>query len=274
MDSVLKLFCNRLQLSEGEEIKVEFSDTVKERLKLSKFFMVGKVFTTRKLCSHIVMGVIKELWLLKVAVEAMAIGEDMILFSFNLEDDMHTVLNGKLWFFKRSLLMLAEVRGMEVPASVLLDEHEFWVQIHGLSPFLMLVSMEETLRAAIGKVVKVDYDHNGCCVEEFLRVRMGVDVSLPLKRDHKWAQCFSSTGGPVHEFRALFGSWLKAGQPVLGSIRGSRPCRFGLGDKGSHEWWMQAPNFTDDEEVEDMDIDTPGEARDSSDRGNKRYLVR
>ncbi|KAM0963530.1 hypothetical protein FF1_022638 [Malus domestica] len=201
MDSVLKLFCNRLRLSEVKEIKVEFSDTVKERLKLSKFFMVGKVFTTRKLCSHIVMGVIKELWLLKVAVEAMAIGEDMIHFSFNSKDDMRTVLNGKLWLFKRSLLMLAEVRGMEVPASVLLDEHEFLVQIHGLSPSLMLVSMGETLRAVIGKVVKVDCDHNGCCVGEFLRVRVGVDVSLPLKRDHKGAQCLSSTGGPVHDLR-------------------------------------------------------------------------
>lgn len=89
-----------------------FSNVViKVRLKLSKFFVVGKVLTRKKLCSNIVMGVIKELWWLKVAVEAMAIGDDMILFSFNTEADMRTVLNGNLWFFGKSLLILAEVKG-------------------------------------------------------------------------------------------------------------------------------------------------------------------
>ncbi|KAM1196824.1 hypothetical protein ACFX10_008487 [Malus domestica] len=62
------------------------------------------------------MGVIKELWKPKVAVEAMAIGED-------------------------------------------------W--------------------EAIGRVVKVDCDAYGGCVGEFLCLRVGIDVTLPLKRGLK-----------------------------------------------------------------------------------------
>lgn len=95
MEKVLKLFPHRLRLDKGEEIDMEFSDTAKERLKLLKFFVVGKVLTRKKLQLSIVMMVIKELWKPKAMVEAMAIGEDRMLFSFNTKADMLTVLCGR-----------------------------------------------------------------------------------------------------------------------------------------------------------------------------------
>ncbi|KAM0989925.1 hypothetical protein ACFX2C_008504 [Malus domestica] len=116
MERVLNLLRSRLRLNEGEDIEVEFSDMDNERLKLSKFFVVRKVLTRKKFRPTIVMGVIKELWKPKVAVEAMAIGED-------------------------------------------------W--------------------EAIGRVVKVDCDAYGGCVGEFLHLRVGMDVTLPLKRGLK-----------------------------------------------------------------------------------------
>ncbi|KAM2775944.1 hypothetical protein PS2_008472 [Malus domestica] len=145
MERVLNLLRSRLRLNEGEDIEVEFSDTENERLKLSKFFVVGKVLTRKKFRHTIVIGVIKELWKPKVAVEAMAIGED-------------------------------------------------W--------------------EAIGRVVKVDCDAYEGCVGEFLRLRVRIDVTLPLKYGLK--------------VRTQYGTWLKVGQPTLGSVRGSRLVHFGL----------------------------------------------
>lgn len=153
MDRVLRLFHHRLRLDAGEEIEVEFSDTAKEMLKLSKFFVVGKVLTRKKLRLSIVMGVIGDLWRPKVVVEAMAIGEDRMLFSFNTEADMRTVLSGRSWFFGKSLLLLVEVKGLDVPANVPLHGQEFWIRIHGLPHALMFVSMGETLGSVIGRVV-------------------------------------------------------------------------------------------------------------------------
>ncbi|KAM2775945.1 hypothetical protein PS2_008472 [Malus domestica] len=143
MERVLNLLRSRLRLNEGEDIEVEFSDTENERLKLSKFFVVGKVLTRKKFRHTIVIGVIKELWKPKVAVEAMAIGEDCILFSFNTEEDMRIILRGRPWFFGE----------------------------------------------AIGRVVKVDCDAYEGCVGEFLRLRVRIDVTLPLKyglKDTVW----------------------------------------------------------------------------------------
>lgn len=47
----------------------------------------------------------------------------------------------------------------------------------------------------------------------------------------------------------------------MGSIRGSWHVRFGLEDEGSNGWKMQAPNFIDGKEEDDIKIDAPGEAR-------------
>ncbi|KAM1236378.1 hypothetical protein EV2_038576 [Malus domestica] len=192
MERVLNLFRSMLCLNEGEEIEAKFSDTAKERLKLSKYFVVRKVLTRKKFRSSIVMRVIKELWRPKVAVEAMAIREDRILLSFNIEDDMRTVLSGNSWFFGKLLPILAEVKGLKVPVNVSLREQEFWIQIHGLPSSLMSVRMREILGVTIGRVVKTT----------------------------KGAHCSTFTQGSIHEFRTPFGTWLKTGQPILGSLWG------------------------------------------------------
>lgn len=68
---------------------------------------------------------------------------------------MPMVLRGRPWFFGKSLLMFTEVKGLDVPANVLLHEHEFWIQIHGLPSSFMFVRIGETLGVAIGRVVRL-----------------------------------------------------------------------------------------------------------------------
>lgn len=136
MEQFLRLFNSGLQLSESENQEVVISDTVTERLRVSKFFLVGKVLTHKYLRPNIVMGVIKDLWRPKASVEATTIGDNCILFSFNSEEEVHLVLKGSLWFFGKSLLLLAKVNKLQVPVDVPLREQCFWVRIHGLPPAL------------------------------------------------------------------------------------------------------------------------------------------
>lgn len=88
MDRFLRLFNSRLQLSESKNLEVVISNTTTERLRVSKFFLVGKVLSHKYLRPNIVMGVIKDLWRPKVSVEATTIGDNCILFSFNYEEEV------------------------------------------------------------------------------------------------------------------------------------------------------------------------------------------
>lgn len=57
--------------------------------------------------------------------------------------------------------------------------------------------------------------------------------------DHKGVNYAQYNGGHIQEFRTPFGLWLRAGQPLLGSVRASRPSRFGLGDGCNTGWRIQ-----------------------------------
>lgn len=86
------------------------------------------------------MGVFKDLWMPKADVEVMA---NCIMFCFGKNDELKCVLSSNPWYFGKTLLVLAEVKGLEVPMDVSLLEQEFWVRVHGLPPSLMSRRMRE-----------------------------------------------------------------------------------------------------------------------------------
>lgn len=89
---------------ESENLEVVISDTGIERLRVSKFFLVGKVLSHKYLRPNIVMGVIQDLWCPKASVEATTIGDNCIVFSFNSEEEVQVVLKGSPWFFGKFFL--------------------------------------------------------------------------------------------------------------------------------------------------------------------------
>lgn len=78
-----------------------------------------------------VMGLFTDLWKPKADVAAMAIGDNRILFCFNTEAEVQCVLRSSPWHFGKALLLLAEVKGLDMPVEVPLREQEFWVCMQG-----------------------------------------------------------------------------------------------------------------------------------------------
>ncbi|KAM1255703.1 hypothetical protein PS1_030065 [Malus domestica] len=102
-----------------------------ERLRCSKFFLVGKVLSRKMPRGNVVIGMFKDQWQPKANVAAMA------------------------------FLLLAEVKGLEVPVAVPLREQVFWVRVHGLLLTIMSKHMREELGATLGRLVAVDCDKDG-----------------------------------------------------------------------------------------------------------------
>lgn len=111
-------------------------------------------------------------------MEATAIGDNRILFSFNLKEELRLVLKGSPWFFGKSLLLLAEVNRLQVPMDVPLREQCFWVRIHGFPPTFMSREMREVIGVALGRCMRVDCE-NDFCFGEYMRIRVAIDVFKP-----------------------------------------------------------------------------------------------
>lgn len=88
--------------------------------------LFGRKSLSRKaLQVNVVMGLFTDMWKPKADVAAMAIRNNRILFCFNKKAKVQCVLRGSPWHFRKTLLLLAEVKGLEVLVEAPLREQEF-----------------------------------------------------------------------------------------------------------------------------------------------------
>lgn len=261
MEEVFSKFTTSITLTEKEKVAVVVSDAATERSRCTKSFLVGKVLSSKPVNKGAFISVMKGLWHSRAIVEIVSIRNDRFLFAFTNDAALQSILDGGPWTFGRDLLVLAKVHRSAIPASIPLLTQEFWVRIHGLPILFMTKTMGEELGSSLGKVLKVNCDKHGDCLGDFLRIRVALDITVPLRRglhvhlppseggeslwallqyeklpsycllcgcfDHKFSMCALSNGTPVDDFKSPFGVWLRAERPLLGTSSGT-PRRYGL----------------------------------------------
>ncbi|GMN35437.1 hypothetical protein TIFTF001_048454 [Ficus carica] len=121
--------------------------------------------------------------------EAMVIGisdevidRDMFLFSFEKEQDRAKVLAMEPWSFNKSLLIMKAVDGNEALRWDRWSFTCFWIRVYNLPYDGMIREIGEKIGNGIGKFIDVVTDENGRCPGIYMRLRVQIDVSRPLRR--------------------------------------------------------------------------------------------
>ncbi|KAL0430791.1 UNVERIFIED_CONTAM: hypothetical protein Sradi_0705100 [Sesamum radiatum] len=110
------------------------------------------------------------------------IEEGRILLTFAHTLDRKRVVDGGPWAFEKNLLVLSEVDGDDNPARIELNWVDFAVHVHDLPLSRMTKEMAEFIGNQIGKFREVDLDNGGRPWGATLRIRVGINVSKPLRR--------------------------------------------------------------------------------------------
>ncbi|XP_060961729.1 uncharacterized protein LOC133031950 [Cannabis sativa] len=116
---------------------------------------------------------------------------NLYLFQFYHEIDIKLVINGSPWTFNRLPLIFGRVPRGGDPKAVKLNQIDMWVQIHGLSTGFMKKKVVSTAANYIGSFVESDPKNYNGLWREYLRVRVTVNIDIPLKRLMK----LKKTGG-------------------------------------------------------------------------------
>lgn len=111
----------------------------------------------------------------------MAISGGRFLCVFDMEEAFHCVLRVSPWYFGRALVVFVEVHKDAIPVDVPLCDQEFWIRVHGLPLSLMTRAMGKEIGKVLGRLVAVE-SQDGLCLGEFMCIRVGVDVTKPLRR--------------------------------------------------------------------------------------------
>ncbi|XP_057779491.1 uncharacterized protein At4g02000-like [Salvia miltiorrhiza] len=121
------------------------------------------------------------------------IGKGRFIFQFFHELDLKRVYEGGPWAFGNFPLILHRLRKGEFPLTVPLDILPFWVQIHDLLAGFLTEGVGKLLGNFIGTFMEYDSTNSSGVWRQYMRVRVGIRVTDPLKRFKKLKQKDGST---------------------------------------------------------------------------------
>ncbi|MBA0757992.1 hypothetical protein Gotri_021033 [Gossypium trilobum] len=150
-----------------------------------QFCLVGRCLTDSVVHFPSLCNTMADLWHPIGGICITELGEKRYLFQFFNEVGIERVVVGKSWFFNNHLLILQKIPGGENPAALELNFTEFWIQVHELPPGLKTESMAKQFGDFCGKFIEYDTSRPSLGIQNFLRIRVCLDVTAPLKRKKK-----------------------------------------------------------------------------------------
>ena len=173
--------CANLKLSLREDVEVEVQAPLTEEGPV----LIGKFCTKQKINLESVARVLRSIWRTQHNFKVSDLGENKVMFLFQSMDDLDKVLLLSPWSFDKYLVILHKLVRGEAVKDIMFDRSLFWIQIHGLPTMCQMKEVGMSISATLGEVVKVDANEKGFCLGNCLRIRVILDVSLPLCRGRK-----------------------------------------------------------------------------------------
>lgn len=173
--------CARLKLSLREDVEVAIQAPLTE----DGYVLIRKFCMKRIINLESVVRVLRSVWRVEHNFEVSNLGKNKAIFLFQTKEDMERVMLLSLWSFDKYLLILHKLVHGEVVKDIKFDRSPFWIQIHGLPIMCQTKEMGLSIGATLGEVEKVDANDKGFCLGSFMRIRVLLDVSLPLCRGRK-----------------------------------------------------------------------------------------
>ncbi|KAI9175096.1 hypothetical protein LWI28_027168 [Acer negundo] len=127
-------------------------------------------------------GVLKKISRVKGRVEIDCANHNIFTFRLKSTDDQIQVQVGGPWTFDGALIALEEPFGNEDIDNMSFNRMEFCVQIHRVPLLCMTKEIRQLLGNMIGLVKEVDVGLSMVCAGEFLRIRILIDITKPLRR--------------------------------------------------------------------------------------------
>ena len=84
------------------------------------------------------------------------------------------------WSFDKYLLILHKLDAGEAVTKVQFNRASFWVQILGLTTMCQTKDVGYQIGGTVGEVEKVDVEDNGFRLGGYMRIRVLMDISIPL----------------------------------------------------------------------------------------------
>ncbi|CAH9076938.1 unnamed protein product [Cuscuta epithymum] len=184
MESIADRY-RRMKVAEKEtELDCDDAEEGKEDEEVvrPRFSVVGALIADRKISFVGFKEAMTTAWRPGRGVEIKEIEEKRYIFNFNHPVDMKRVVEGGPWQFEKNLLIVKEIKPTNIPHKSILNEAEFWVQVLNVPYGLLNLGNARKVGNFLGKFVDYDKNNNGEHWRPYMRVKVCINVELPLKK--------------------------------------------------------------------------------------------
>ena len=195
MDEVLNDW-KRFSLLEEENSKVTLDE---ENPATKEVILAGKFMTRRALSVEAVGRTLKPLWKTRNGFEIREVGNHVLLFVFDDENEAERILATEPWTYDKHLIILSHYDGSCPIQSVRFHTVNFWIQIHGLPVNRLNEKTAYGIGKSIGEVSRASRTGELIC-GNFLRVRgrkvmIGDDREVWVNLSMRRCQTFATGAG-------------------------------------------------------------------------------
>ncbi|XP_057796794.1 uncharacterized protein LOC131012808 [Salvia miltiorrhiza] len=231
--------------------------------------LVGRFLTDQPINFNLMRSRLVSIWRPGKGVFMKDIGNGRYIFQFFHDLDLKCVYDSGPWSYGNFPLILHKLSRGDLPSSVPLDNLPFWVQIHDLPAGCLTEGVGRALGNFIGTFQEYDSTNSSGVWRQYMRVRVGINVTEPLKRfkkiknkdgssfqvnfkyerlnifcflcgrlGHSESFCELRFNLDVNEVGREWGTWLKAADRRSNSLAGDKWIR--TEDSSSNPSWEAA----------------------------------
>ena len=191
--------------------------------------LAGKFFTKRVVNAEAVARTFKPLWKLIGELKIRDVGGNVLLFEFGDALDLERVLEFEPWSYDKHLVAFERAVDAESAPSLSFSKTVFWVQLHNIPEQCLTQETGESVGNMLGTTIQVADAEDDGSGNEFLRVRVVLDISKPLPRCCKLRSEGEHIGWVLLKFERLPNFCYWCGRV----IHNERECELWLRSKGN-----------------------------------------
>lgn len=176
----------RTTIEEEEEGGLSYEGITEELSEIDvRWCLVGRFLTESSIDFQAMQHKMASLWKPGRGVYVKELEPNRYIFQFYHEVDIKRVIDGSPWTFGRYQLVIHRLKEGDDPRAVSLNKLDIWVQLHGISPGFMSQRVVKDIRNYIGAFVESDGNNFVGVWRDYLRVRVSLNLDMPLKRRMK-----------------------------------------------------------------------------------------
>ena len=174
---------NKLRLTSDEEEIIAISDDGRlEVLESCNLSLIGKFLTCKPFNKMAAKNTIWRAWGVDDVMQILEVSPNLFQFKFRSKFEMDRILRGGPWSFENQLLMLKRwKKGMTV-GNIKMENVSLWVQIWGVPLDMISPQVAKQIGGRLGEVEEVEWKKKRDDVNFFMRVRVALPISKPLRR--------------------------------------------------------------------------------------------